>query len=119
MRLDAASGLNRPIKGCKVQAIGVASDRRLPALPDVPTFIEQGIKGCTGSTWAGVLAPAGVPAGMVKRVSDEIAQIVKMPDTISKFDAMGVFASGSSPAEFGRFLREDIRKWGAAGAHPA
>jgi tripartite-type tricarboxylate transporter receptor subunit TctC len=84
----------------------------LPALPDVPTFIEQGIKGFTGSTWAGVLAPAGVPADMVKRVSDEIAQIVKMPDTISKFDAMGVFASGSSPAEFGRFLGEEIRKWG-------
>lgn len=110
--MDAASGLIQPIVSGKVQAIGVASDRRLPALPDVPTFIEQGIEGFTGSTWAGVLAPAGVPAPLIKRVSDEIAQIVKMPDTIARFDAMGVFASGSSPEEFGRFLGQEIRKWG-------
>ncbi|MEN3366354.1 MAG: hypothetical protein V7606_3628 [Burkholderiales bacterium] len=110
--MDAASGLIQPVKGGKVQAIGVASDKRLPALPDVPTFIEQGIKGYTGSTWAGVLAPAGVPSDMVKRMSDEIAHIVKMPETIAKFDAMGVFASGSSPEEFGRFLGEEITKWG-------
>jgi tripartite-type tricarboxylate transporter receptor subunit TctC len=110
--MDAASGLIQPIKGGKVQAVGVASDRRLPALPDVPTFIEQGIKGFTGSTWAGVLAPAGTPADLVKRVSDEIAQIVKMPETVSRFEAMGVFASGSSPDEFGRFLGEEIKKWG-------
>src|SRR5205823_2630488 len=84
--MDAASGLIQPIKTGRVQAIGVASDKRLPALPDVPTFIEQGIAGFTSSTWAGILAPAGTPAGIVKRVSDEVAQIVKMPEIISRFD---------------------------------
>lgn len=110
--LDAASGLIQPIKQGKVQAIGVASDRRLPALPDVPTFIEQGIAGFTGSTWAGILAPAGTPADIVKRMSDEIAQIVKMPEVLSRFEAMGVFASGSTPDEFGRFIGEEVKKWG-------
>lgn len=110
--LDAASGLIQPIKTGKVQAVGVASDRRLPALPDVPTFIEQGITGFTGSTWAGILAPAGTPRDIVKRVSDEVAQIVKMPEVVSRLDTMGVFASGSSPEEFGRFIDEEVKKWG-------
>lgn len=110
--LDAASGLIQPIKTGKVQAVGVASDRRLPALPDVPTFIEQGITGFTGSTWAGILAPAGTPRDIVKRVADEVAQIVKMPEVVSRLDTMGVFASGSSPEEFGRFIDEEVKKWG-------
>jgi tripartite-type tricarboxylate transporter receptor subunit TctC len=110
--LDAASGLIQPIKTGKVQAIGVASDTRLPALPDVPTFIEQGITGFTGSTWAGILAPTGTPPDIVKRLSAEVSQIVKLPDTVKTFENMGVFASGSTPEEFGRFISAEIKKWG-------
>lgn len=110
--LDAASGLIQPIKTGKVQAIGVASDTRLPALPDVPTFVEQGITGFTGSTWAGILAPTGTPPDIVKRLSSEVAQIVKLPETIKTFENMGVFASGSTPEEFGRFISAEIKKWG-------
>ncbi|MDB5878977.1 MAG: transporter, partial [Variovorax sp.] len=75
---DAASGLINPGKTGKVRLIGVASDRRLPAVPDLPTFIEQGIANFTGSTWAGMLAPAGTPKEIVKRVADEVARIVRM-----------------------------------------
>lgn len=110
--MDAASGLIQPIKTGKVQAIGVASKQRLAALPEVPTFIEQGIKGFEGSTWAGMLAPAGVPAEIVKRISDEIAQIVKLPDISSRFDTMGVFAEGSSSEKFRTFIDDEVAKWG-------
>lgn len=110
--LDAASGLIQPIKTGRVQAIGVASDKRLPALPDVPTFIEQGIAGFTGSTWAGILAPAGTPSDIVRRVSEEVAKFVRLPETISKLEAMGVVAAGSSPEEFGRFIGDESKKWG-------
>lgn len=110
--MDAASGLIQPIKTGKVQPIGVASDKRLPALPDVPTFIEQGISGFTGSTWAGILAPTGTPPEIVKRVSDEVAQIVKMPEIVSRFESMGVIPSGLGPQEFGRFIGDEVEKWG-------
>lgn len=110
--MDAASGLIQPIKSGKVQPIGVASKQRLAALPEVPTFIEQGIKGFEGSTWAGMLAPAGVPPDIVKRMADEITQIMKMPDIRSRFDAMGVFPEGTSPDEFRRFIDEEVGKWG-------
>lgn len=110
--LDAASGLIPPGKAGRVRLIGVASDKRLPALPDVPTFIEQGIAGFTGSTWAGLLAPAGTPPAIVKRVADEVAAIVKLDDVKARLDAMGTIPVGSSPAEFESFIASETAKWG-------
>ena len=110
--MDAAQGLIAPGKAGKVRLIGVASEKRLPALPDLPTFVEQGIKGFVASTWAGVLAPAGTPAPIVKRVSDEIAAIVKMDDVRARLDAMGTIPAGSTPAEFQAFIDAETAKWG-------
>jgi tripartite-type tricarboxylate transporter receptor subunit TctC len=110
--MDAAQGLISPGKSGKVRLIGVASDKRLPVLPDVPTFVEQGVKGFTGSTWAGVLAPAGTPAPVVKRVADEVAAIVKLDDVKARLDAMGTIPMGSTPAEFEAFIASETAKWG-------
>ena len=110
--MDAAQGLINPGKTGKVRLIGVASEKRLPVLPDVPTFIEQGVKGFTGSTWAGVLAPAGTPPAIVKRVADEVAAIVKLDDIKSKYEAMGTIPAGSTPAEFESFIASETAKWG-------
>ena len=110
--MDAAQGLINPGKSGKVRLIGVASDKRLPVLPDVPTFMEQGVKGFIGSTWAGVLAPAGTPAPVVKRVADEVAAIVKLDDVKARLDAMGTIATGSTPAEFEAFIASETAKWG-------
>lgn len=110
--MDAAVGLISPGKAGKVRLIGVASESRLPALPDVPTFIEQGIKGFTGSTWAGILAPAGTPPAIAKRVADEVAAIVKLPDVKQKLDEMGTIPIGNSPAEFEAFIASETLKWG-------
>ena len=110
--MDAAVGLINPGKTGKVRLIGVASEARLAALPDVPTFIEQGIKGFTGSTWAGMLAPAGTPPAVIKRIADEVAAIVKLPDVKQKFDEMGTIPVGSAPAEFELFIGSETGKWG-------
>ena len=58
---DAPTGLIQSGKSGRVRLIGVSSDKRLPAVPDVPTFVEQGIPGLIGSTWASLIAPAGTP----------------------------------------------------------
>jgi tripartite-type tricarboxylate transporter receptor subunit TctC len=107
---DAAQGLIG--KDSKVRLLGVASDKRLPALPNVPTFVEQGIPGFLASTWAGMLAPAGTPAAILKRMSDEIAAVVKMDEVRSRLDAMGTIPVGSSPAEFDKFIADETAKWG-------
>jgi tripartite-type tricarboxylate transporter receptor subunit TctC len=110
--LDAASGLINPGLAGKVRLIGVASENRLPALPQVPTFIEQGVAGFTGSTWAGLIAPAGTPRDIVKRVADEMARIVRLDDVRAKLEAMGTIPVGSTPEEFARFIDGEMSKWG-------
>lgn len=109
---DAASGLINPGKAGKVRLIGVASDKRLPAAPDVPTFAEQGIPNFTGSTWAGMLAPAGTPKDIVKRVADEVARIVRQDDVRARLEGMGTIPVGNSPEEFERFITAETTKWG-------
>ena len=108
---DAATGLINQGKAGKVRLIGVASDRRLPAIPDVPTFIEQGFAGFTGSTWAGMLAPAATPKDIIKRMSDEVSKIIRSEETRVKLDAMGTFAAGGTPEEFDAFLVSETTKW--------
>jgi len=109
---DAASGLVQPGKTGKVRLIGVASDKRLPIIPEVPTFIEQGLAGFTGSTWAGMLAPAGTPRDIVKRVADEVARIVRLDDVKGRLEAMGTIPAGGTPEEFGSFIAAETAKWG-------
>ncbi|MDP3824430.1 MAG: tripartite tricarboxylate transporter substrate binding protein [Burkholderiales bacterium] len=109
---DAASGLLNPGKTGKVRLIGVASDRRLPAAPELPTFIEQGIAGFTGSTWAGMLAPAGTPKDIVKRMADEVARIVRLDDVKARLEAMGTIPVGGTPEEFDGFITAETAKWG-------
>jgi tripartite-type tricarboxylate transporter receptor subunit TctC len=109
---DAASGIIPNGKAGKIRMIGVSADQRLAAAPEVPTFIEQGFTGFTGSTWAGLLAPAGTPPEIVKRVSTEIAAIVRENDIKARFDEMGIVPVGSTAEEFDAFIAAEIAKWG-------
>ncbi len=108
---DAPTGLINQGKAGRVRLIGVASDRRLPAVPDVPTFIEQGFAGFTGSTWAGMLAPAATPKDIVRRMSDEVGRIIRSDETRARLDAMGTFGVGSTPEEFDAFIALETTKW--------
>ena len=119
---DAGQGLINAGKAGRVRLIGVSHDRRLPAAPDVPTFIEQGFTGFMGSTWAGMLAPAGTPREIVRRMSDEVTRIIRSDDTRSRLEAMGVFGAGGTPEEFDSFIAAETTKWAqvirAAGVKP-
>jgi len=108
---DAPTGLINQAKAGKVRLIGVAGDKRLPAVPDVPTFVEQGFAGFTGSTWAGMLAPAGTPRDIVKRMSEEVSRIIRSDETRARLDAMGTFPAGSTPEEFDAFIAAETAKW--------
>ncbi len=109
---DAPTGLINQAKAGKIRLIGVAGDKRLPVVPEVPTFIEQGFEGFTGSTWAGMLAPAGTPREIVRRMSDEVARIIRSEETRARLDAMGVFSVGGTPEAFDAFIASETAKWG-------
>ena len=108
---DAPTGLIQAGKTGRVRLIGVSSDKRLPAIPDVPTFIEQGISGLVGSTWASMIAPAGTPRDIVQRMSDEVSRIIRSEETRAKLDAMGTFAEGSTPEACDAFIATETTKW--------
>jgi tripartite-type tricarboxylate transporter receptor subunit TctC len=108
---DAASGLINPGKQGRVRLIGVSHDKRLPAAPDVPTFIEQGFAGFMGSTWAGMLAPAATPKEIVRRMAEEVTRIVRSDETRARLDGMGTFAGGGTPEEFDAFIAGETAKW--------
>lgn len=108
---DAPTGLIQAGKSGRVRLIGVSSDKRLPAVPDVPTFVEQGIPGLIGSTWASMIAPAGTPRDIVKRMSDAVNAIIHSDETRAKLEAMGTFAEGTSPEACDAFIATETAKW--------
>ena len=110
--LDPPPNLIQPAKTGRIQLIGVASDKRLPILPEVRTFVEQGIPGMLGSTWASVIAPAGVPADIIKRMSEAVSQIIRSEETRAKLEAMGTFAEGTTAEVCDAFLASETTKWG-------
>ncbi|MBY0411566.1 MAG: tripartite tricarboxylate transporter substrate binding protein [Burkholderiaceae bacterium] len=110
--LDPPPNLIQPAKAGRIQLIGVASDKRLPILPEVRTFVEQGIPGMLGSTWASVIAPAGIPADIIKRMSEAVSQIIRSEETRAKLEAMGTFAEGTTAEVCDAFLASETTKWG-------
>lgn len=110
--LDPPPNLIQPAKAGKIRLIGVASDKRLEALPEVPTFVEQGIPGLLGSTWAAMIAPAGVPREIIQRMSAEVGRIIRTEETRARLDQMGTTPDGGSPEECDRFIAAETAKWG-------
>jgi len=110
--LDPPPNLVQPAKAGRIRLIGVASEKRIPSLPEVPTFIEQGIDGLVASTWAAMIAPAGVPRDILQRMSAEVRRIMHSDETRQRLDAMGTVAEGSTPEECDRFMAAETRKWG-------
>ncbi len=88
-----------------MRALAVTSNQRVPDLPDVPTFEEAGIKGMEAGTTVGLFAPANTPADIVDRLSVALAKVLKQPDVIGKFTALGSQVRVTSPADFSAFLK--------------
>ena len=78
------------VKDGKLRALGITAKKRSPALPDVPTFDEVGIKDQEAETMQGVLVPAGTPKQIIDLLQTEIARIVRLPDVNDKMLALGL-----------------------------
>jgi tripartite-type tricarboxylate transporter receptor subunit TctC len=99
------------IRGDKLRALAVTGTRRSPALPNVPTFAEAGLAGFELSPWFGLLAPAGTPEPLVRRINADVAEVLRDKDLLEKFGAAGADPYATSPEQFSRILLEDIQKW--------
>ena len=110
MFLDIASGLPQ-IRGGKVKAIAVASDKRMPALPDLPTIGESGYPGFEAWAWQGFVAPAGTPREVVARLNSEFVKVMAESAMKQKLSESGFEPQTSSPEQFSAYLKSEIAKW--------
>ncbi len=94
----------------RVKALAVTSAERLKDLPHVPTLSELGID-LKASLWIGLLAPAGTPADIVKRLHEEMVRIVDMPDVRSRIAAKASMPVTNTPDEFARLIASEITLW--------
>ena len=99
------------VKDGKLRALAITAKTRSPALPDVPTLDELGIKDQEAETMQGVLVPSGTPKPIVELLQAEIARIVNLPDVRDKMLAMGLEPDGMSSAEFAAYVKADVAKW--------
>lgn len=99
------------IKGGKLKGLGVASAARSPAVPEVPTFIESGIKDFVVNSWVGILAPAKTPRPVVQRLQREIAAVLAMPEVRERYAVLGIDPVGNSPEEYEAQIRADLARW--------
>jgi tripartite-type tricarboxylate transporter receptor subunit TctC len=99
------------IKAGKLRAVAVTSAQRAPVLPDVPTIAESGLPGFEATSWFGVLAPAGTPPEIIKRLNTEIDKWLQTPEAKEKLLAQGAAAAGGSPEEFATYIRSETDKW--------
>ena len=109
--VDVPSTLMPQVRAGKIKALGMFSSKRVAGAAEVPTIAEAGGPLIEGSTWVLFLAPAGTPREIVGRMAAEIAKAVASPDIKNRFEAIGIEPVGSTPAEAGKFLDDEIAKW--------
>jgi tripartite-type tricarboxylate transporter receptor subunit TctC len=101
------------VKAGRLKAIAVSSAQRSASMPDVPTFAEAGLPKYDATGWIAVVAPAGTPAAIIRRLNAELVAALKQPDVRARIIATGSDPAPTTPAELGQLLRSDMVKWGA------
>jgi len=99
------------VRAGRIRALAVTTAKRSREFPDVPTLTEQGFKGFTISGWYGLVAPAGTPAAIVKRLNADIVKVLTTSDAAQQLRTRGYEPVPTSPEEFGTFMRAEIVRW--------
>lgn len=96
------------IKNGKLKALGVSTEKRLPYMPDVPTFLEHGLQGLDLGPWEGVIAPAKTPKEILDKVHAAVVRAMKSPELLASYAAQGIEPVGSTPAEFAAHIHKQL-----------
>jgi tripartite-type tricarboxylate transporter receptor subunit TctC len=107
---DIATGLPQ-IRASKIRALAVASDKRVAALPDLPTVGESGYPGFEAWAWQGFVAPAGTPRDVVMKLNGAFARVMADPAIKQRLSESGFEPQTSTPDEFTAYMKSEIAKW--------
>ena len=99
------------VKSGRVRPIAVTTAKRSQAMRELSTIAESGVAGYEAATWYGLLAPARTPKPVIERLHGETVRALRLPDVRERIAAAGADVVGSSPEEFGAFIRNEATKY--------
>jgi tripartite-type tricarboxylate transporter receptor subunit TctC len=106
-------GVSLPLaRSGQLRLLGVATERRMATLPEVPTVAET-LPGFSSSAWFAVAAPPKTPRDIVDKISADIAEAIRSPEVRKRFDDLSAQPVGNDPEAMARFMREESARWGA------
>ncbi|MBY0329268.1 MAG: tripartite tricarboxylate transporter substrate binding protein [Acetobacteraceae bacterium] len=108
---DSVAAARGNIAGGRVRPIALATARRIPQLPEVPTLAETVSPGYEAAGWTGLVAPAATPAAIVAKINADVVAILRDPAVAKRLEEMAVLPDPGTPGEFGAFVRAEIVKW--------
>jgi tripartite-type tricarboxylate transporter receptor subunit TctC len=108
---DTMTAATPHVKSGKAIAIAQTRQARAKSYPNVPTMSESGFPGFEATTWYGLVGPGKLPAGMVKRMNEDINKVLAMPDVMEKFEQYGAEDGGGTPEKFSNFIQVEAKKW--------
>jgi tripartite-type tricarboxylate transporter receptor subunit TctC len=99
------------IKAGKLKVLAVTGDKRSPALPDVPTLTEAGVKGADVFSWQGVAAPKGLPKDVKDKLHGAMVKALQDPEVVKNLSEQGIEIVANTPEQFTQFLQQELAKW--------
>ena len=111
MMFAGISSIKQHVAVGRLRAIAVTGDQRSPAMPEVPTFIESGLKGVDSGTYWGCLAPAATPKDIINKVSAAMASVLKLAEIQPRLIDLGFDPIGGSPEQFAANIKSETEKW--------
>jgi tripartite-type tricarboxylate transporter receptor subunit TctC len=99
------------IRAGRLKPLGVATARRTPWLPEVPTIAETVAPGYEAAGWTGLVAPAGTPVEIIRKVNADVVAILREPDVVRRLQDLAALADPGTPEVFAAFIRSEIAKW--------
>ncbi|MDP2164706.1 MAG: tripartite tricarboxylate transporter substrate binding protein [Hydrogenophaga sp.] len=111
LAFNTAIGVVPHVNAGKLKPLAISTKDRFPTMPELPTVAESGVKGFDGSSWNGVVMPAGVPRDIVMKTNEALAKSLKTPETRERLLALGAMPSGNTPEEFAAFIKTEKEKW--------
>lgn len=109
---DGTASAIESAKGGKFKLLGVAADKRLAVLPDLPTIAEQGVPGIDIVGWQGFFGPGGMPRPLAEKIARSLDKVLRSPEIAELVRTQGNEVSGAGPDAFARIVRQDYERWG-------
>jgi tripartite-type tricarboxylate transporter receptor subunit TctC len=103
--------ITQHVKAGKMKLLAVTADKRDPSVPNVPTLTEAGVPGIEVFSWQAFVAPKGLPQNVKDRLQPALIAAIRHPETVKRFNELGFEVVGNSPAEFNRFLNDELARW--------